>query len=116
VARASDRANCIALMLSIHNLKRVDTRLLAFFWHLADRYGKVTADGVLVPLALTHRQLALLVGAQRPSVTSALGTLADRNQLRRDEHGHWLLVGEQPNEAGLGSDLVGVAEATSPTG
>ena len=73
VARATERAHNLGVMVSIHSLKRVDTRLLAFFWHLADRFGKVTADGVLVPLPLTHRQLALLVGAQRPSVTSALG-------------------------------------------
>jgi CRP/FNR family transcriptional regulator, cyclic AMP receptor protein len=95
VARATERAQRLGVMVSIHSLKRVDTRLLAFFWHLADHYGKVTADGVLVPLPLTHRQLALLVGAQRPSVTSALGTLAMRNLLRRDGRGHWILSGEQ---------------------
>ena len=98
VARANDRAQDLAVMVSIHSLKRVDVRLLAFFWHLADRYGKVTSGGVLVPLALTHRQLALLVGAQRPSVTSALGTLAERDLLRRDDDGHWLLSGEPPDD------------------
>lgn len=107
VARAIDRAHDLAVMISIHSLKRVDARLLVFFWHLADRYGKVTADGVLIPHALTHRQLALLVGAQRPSVTSALGTLAERDLLRRDERGNWLLTGE-PSEAGRApDDLVG---------
>ncbi len=100
VARATERSHNLALMMSIHGLKRVDTRLLAFFWHLADRYGKVTADGVLVPVPLTHRQLALLVGAQRPSVTSALGTLAERDLLRRDRDGQWLLTGE-PSESGI---------------
>ncbi|MGB2711785.1 MAG: helix-turn-helix domain-containing protein [Conexibacter sp.] len=95
VARATERAHGLATMMSIHSLKRVDTRLLAFFWHLADRYGKVTADGVLVPVALTHRQLALLIGAQRPSVTSGLGILADRDLLHRDARGQWLLTGEQ---------------------
>ncbi len=95
VARSTERAHSLAVMMSIHSLKRVDTRLLAFFWHLADRYGKVTADGVLIPLALTHRQLALLVGAQRPSVTSALGVLAGHDLLRRDSQGEWLLAGEQ---------------------
>jgi len=109
VARATERAHNLGVMVSIHSLKRVDTRLLAFFWHLADRFGKVTADGVLIPLALTHRQLALLVGAQRPSVTSALGTLAERGQLRRDERGNWLLsfAAEHPDEVALGDDLVG---------
>jgi CRP/FNR family cyclic AMP-dependent transcriptional regulator len=107
VARATERAHNLGVLVSIHSLKRVDTRLLAYFWHLADRFGKVTADGVLVPLALTHRQLALLVGAQRPSVTSALGTLAERNLLRRDERGSWLLS-LTTDEVALGADdLVG---------
>jgi CRP/FNR family cyclic AMP-dependent transcriptional regulator len=111
VARATERTDDLAVMVSIHSLKRVDTRLLAFFWHLADRFGKVTADGVLVPLALTHRQLALLVGAQRPSVTSALGTLAERELLRRDARGNWLLsvTAAHADEVALGTDdLVGV--------
>jgi CRP/FNR family transcriptional regulator, cyclic AMP receptor protein len=110
VARATERAHNLGVMVTIHSLKRVDTRLLAFFWHLADRFGKVTAEGVLVPLALTHRQLALLVGAQRPSVTSALGTLAERDLLRRDERGSWLLsmATDHPGEVALESDdLVG---------
>lgn len=113
VARATERAHNLGVMVSIHSLKRVDTRLLAFFWHLADRFGKVTADGVLVPLPLTHRQLALLVGAQRPSVTSALGTLAERGLLRRDERGNWLLtLTDHPDEVALGTDdLVGAGGA-----
>lgn len=113
VARATERAHNLGVMVSIHSLKRVDTRLLAFFWHLADRFGKVTADGVLIPLPLTHRQLALLVGAQRPSVTSALGALADRGLLRRDERGSWLLAlsADRPDEVALETDdLVGAGD------
>jgi len=116
VARATERAHNLGVMVSIHSLKRVDTRLLAFFWHLADRFGKVTSDGVLIPLALTHRQLALLVGAQRPSVTSALGALAERDQLRRDERGNWLLSlsADGSDEVALESDdLVGAGEPPS---
>jgi CRP/FNR family cyclic AMP-dependent transcriptional regulator len=101
VTRATERAHDLAVMMSIHSLKRVDMRLLAFFWHLADGYGKVTADGVLIPVGLTHRQLALVIGAQRPSVTSALGTLAASGQLRR-ERGGWLLTsGEQERNGEL---------------
>jgi CRP/FNR family cyclic AMP-dependent transcriptional regulator len=114
VSRATERAHNLGVMVSIHSLKRVDTRLLAFFWHLADRFGKVTADGVLIPLALTHRQLALLVGAQRPSVTSALGTLAERQLLHRDERGNWVLsvtTRDRPDEVALGGDdLVGAGD------
>lgn len=116
VARSTERAHNLGTLVSIHSLKRVDTRLLAYFWHLADRFGKVTADGVLVPLALTHRQLALLVGAQRPSVTSALGTLAERDLLRRDERGNWLLtVSDHPDDVALADDLVGAGGTSAPT-
>ena len=118
VARSTERAHNLGVMISIHSLKRVDTRLLAFFWHLADRFGKVTADGVLVPLGLTHRQLALLVGAQRPSVTSALGALAERDLLRRDERGHWVLAiaDDRADEVVLGADdLVGAGDARAPS-
>ncbi len=117
VSRATERAHNLGVMVSIHSLKRVDTRLLAFFWHLADRFGKVTAEGVLIPLQLTHRQLALLVGAQRPSVTSALGALAEREQLRRDERGNWLLAlaADDCDEVVLESDdLVGAGDARPP--
>jgi CRP-like cAMP-binding protein len=112
VARATQRAHNLGVLVTIHSLKRVDTRLLAFFWHLADRFGKVTADGVLIPLGLTHRQLALLIGAQRPSVTSALGTLAERGLLRRDDRGNWLLSfttgnGHSDEVALESDDLVG---------
>lgn len=110
VARAVERSHDLAVMMTIHSLKRVDMRLLAFFWHLADRYGKVTSDGVLIPLALTHRQLALVIGAQRPSVTSALGLLSERGVLRRNNAGHWLLGDEQ---VGPGEPLAnGAAQAS----
>lgn len=117
VARATERAHDLGVLVSIHSLKRVDTRLLAFFWHLADRFGKVTAEGVMVPLPLTHRQLALLVGAQRPSVTSALGGLAERGQLRRDERGNWLLaMSDRPDAVALDADdLVGAGGTARST-
>lgn len=113
VARTNERAEDLSVMVSIHSLKRVDVRLLAFFWHLADRYGKVTADGVVVPLPLTHRQLALLVGAQRPSVTSALGTLSERSLLRRDGDGNWLLAGDPPDDLGVLSVHAATANGTA---
>jgi DNA-binding GntR family transcriptional regulator len=51
---------------------------------------------VIVPLRLTHRTLAQLVGAQRPSVTTALGQLADDRRITRRDDGHWVLHGEPP--------------------
>jgi CRP-like cAMP-binding protein len=82
--------------MALSHLNRVDVRLLAFFWHLADRWGRVGPEGVIVPLRLTHRTLAQLVGAQRPSVTTALGALAGEGRVTRRDDGTWLLHGEPP--------------------
>ena len=38
---------------------------------------------MIVPLALTHRLLGQLVGARRPTVSTALGELAERGELVR---------------------------------
>ena len=59
---ASDRAHSLAISLAVSHLRRVDHRVLVMLWYLADRWGRVTAEGVLVPLRLTHEILARLVG------------------------------------------------------
>ena len=70
-------------MQAIAHLTRVDDRLLALLWCLAERWGRVVPGGVLVILRLPHRTLAGMVGARRPSVTTALGQLIARNEIER---------------------------------
>jgi CRP/FNR family cyclic AMP-dependent transcriptional regulator len=93
---ASNRAHSLAISLAISHLRRVDTRLLVILWYLADRWGKVRPDGVVVPLKLTHETLARLVGAQRPSVTTALRQLEEEGRIRRMPDRAWLLRGDPP--------------------
>ena len=88
--RAVWRTHGLALNLAISNQRHMDDRLLLLFWHLAQRWGRVRRDAVVLDLPLTHETLAKLVGAHRPSVTSALGSLARRGLLLRDEAG-WKL-------------------------
>ncbi len=90
------RAHSLSITLAVSNLRRVDTRVMVLLWHLADRWGRVTPDGVVVPLKLTHETLARLVGAQRPSVTTALHQLADEGRLSRTRDRAWLLHGVPP--------------------
>ena len=47
-------------------------------------------------LRLPHRTLAGMVGARRPSVTTALGQLIARGEVERRPDGGWLLLGEPP--------------------
>lgn len=96
-ARALDRARRLALMMAIIHHPRIEVRLHMLFWHLADRWGHVRPDGVILPLNVSHSVLADLVAAQRPSVTGALGKLVERGVVRTLEDG-WLLCGEPPGE------------------
>jgi CRP/FNR family cyclic AMP-dependent transcriptional regulator len=96
VSSAVRRSQSLALHLAVSHLRRVDTRLLVLMWHMADRWGKVGRDGVTVPLKLTHQMLGHLVGAQRPSVTTALKQLTDEGRLSRGADGTWMLHGDPP--------------------
>ena len=91
------RSRWLAFSLAISHVRRVDERLVLLFWHLADRRGRVTADGIVIPLKLSHSAIAKLVGAQRPTVSTALGQLRDRGVLERNANDSWLLRGEPPS-------------------
>jgi CRP/FNR family transcriptional regulator, cyclic AMP receptor protein len=66
---------------------RADARIALLLWHLAERWGRVEPDGILVPLPLTHRLIGQLVGAERPSVSHALGRLATAGLVSRVDNG-----------------------------
>ena len=93
IDRVNDRAHRLAITQAISQLNRVDRRLLSRFWHLAERWGRMTPDGVAIPLTLSHRMLGQLVGARRPTVSTAISDLADREELIRRDDGTWLLTG-----------------------
>src|SRR5919199_6840680 len=100
--RLGERSLRLATTQAISQLTRVDRRLKALFWHLAERWGRVSGDGVVVPLALTHRILGQLVGARRPTVSTALSELAERQELVRRPDGSWVLRGSPPDASALG--------------
>jgi CRP/FNR family transcriptional regulator, cyclic AMP receptor protein len=89
--RLFDAARSQDALKGLLYLPHVESRLLALFAHYADRWGRMTARGVAVDLPLTHELLGRLVGAKRPTITLALGTLIDQGKLARDQQGRWLL-------------------------
>jgi CRP-like cAMP-binding protein len=91
--RAVRRHRWLSVRLVVNQLVRLEDRIMLAMWGLAERWGRVTPDGVVIPMGLTHSSLARLVGARRPSVTSALGELARDRVLERTEDG-WLLRGD----------------------
>jgi CRP-like cAMP-binding protein len=105
--RLLDQADRVAMHAAIAQLPRVDRRILALLWQLAERWGRVTPLGVEVALELTHETLGRLVGAQRPTVTLALRELAVQGAVTRTPDRAWLLD--------RGSrDVLGSADAAIP--
>jgi CRP/FNR family cyclic AMP-dependent transcriptional regulator len=107
IERASRRAERLVVLQAIAHMTRVDDRLLALLWCLAERWGRVVPGGVLVSLRLSHRTLAAMVGARRPSVTTALGQLMARGELERRPEGEWILRGDAPRSEGGEDGRVG---------
>jgi hypothetical protein len=94
--RVMGRATSASLRLLIHQIVRIDDRLLLSLWGLAERFGRVTPDGILIPLPINHTMMARFVGAQRPTVSQAVGELTRRGEVERLEDGGWLLKGSFP--------------------
>src|SRR3954452_6527080 len=94
--RSRRRFERLAVTQAVSQLTRVDDRVLIELWHLAERWGRVRPDGVVLPMRLTHRVLARLIGARRPSVTTAVGALERRGAIERLQDGAWLLRGSPP--------------------
>jgi CRP/FNR family transcriptional regulator, cyclic AMP receptor protein len=95
--RGTRRAHHLAVALAIAHHQRVGDRLLLTLWHLAERWGRVHPDGIVIPLPLGHQRLADLVGAQRQSVTTAMGQLTRDGSVSRRDNGDWVLHGEPPD-------------------
>jgi CRP/FNR family cyclic AMP-dependent transcriptional regulator len=94
--RVMGRATSASLRLLIHQVVRIDDRILLSLWGLAERFGRVTPEGVLLPIPINHTMMARFVGAQRPTVSQAVGELVRRGEVARLEDGGWLLKGSFP--------------------
>lgn len=98
LGRAMQRSRTLAVNMAIAHYQRTDRRLLLLLWHLADRWGRVTPDGITLRLPVTHQLLADIVAARRPSVSAGLQQLAREGLVTATADG-WLLHGEPPDEA-----------------
>lgn len=92
VGRALRRARWQGIFAALSHMNRVDQRVLLAYWYFAERWGRVRPDGILVRLPVTHEQLGALVGARRPSVTTALSALGEAGLLMGVARGEWLLT------------------------
>lgn len=102
VDRVMSRSRYLALYGAIGGLVGVKKRLVFLMWTLAERWGSVHASAIFLPLEFQHGALAYLVGARRPSVSTALAELRREGIVERCEGG-WILRGEPPPLARLTS-------------
>lgn len=95
VARIEGRSARLATQITISHLPGTPMRVLALFWHLAERFGKVGADHAVLPLRLLHRTLAAMIGAEHSTVRIALRDLAAAGLVERRDDGAWVLYGSR---------------------
>ncbi|MCB0863931.1 MAG: Crp/Fnr family transcriptional regulator [Solirubrobacterales bacterium] len=87
--RVVARARWLGFQVALCQLPRIDHRLLLTFRYLAERWGVKGANGVKIPIRLSHRNLAALIGARRPKVSSALATLSEGHLIDQAPDGTW---------------------------
>lgn len=76
-AAVADRELSVAIALE----PRLERRLILKLRQLAERWGKVTPEGVRLDLRVTHQELGDMIGAARESITVALGRLQDQGEI-----------------------------------
>lgn len=96
LARGVNRSRASTAAAAISSIVGLEERLLILLWHLAERWGEPTEEGIRISIGLPHRLLAELVGARRPSVTTAITNLQEEERLICVANGCWVLRGGPP--------------------
>jgi CRP-like cAMP-binding protein len=90
--RIGRQAHRASMQLAMLHQSRAEDRIMSLFVDLAERFGRVTADGVIVDIDLTHELIGRLVGAQRPTVSLGLTVLGSTGDLVRLDTGGWRIA------------------------
>lgn len=86
-SRLLRRVRYASYLMAVSHQTRVENRLLETLWHLANSWGRVTPRGVRIPFKITHEVLSEILGAQRPSVTTAFRKLVAQGLVTREPDG-----------------------------
>ena len=90
--RLGQQTHRASMHLAMLHLPRVEDRIIALFADLAERFGRMSGDSVLVDLPLTHDLIGGLVGSRRPTVSLALQKLSADGTLKSHEWTRWTLA------------------------
>ncbi len=89
--RTMSRSRSLSISLAITQARRADVRVRDLFWHLADRWGRVTPRGVVLTANLTHSVISQLTGLRRPTVSLTLADLERAGEIVRLSKDTWLI-------------------------
>lgn len=90
-SRLLRRVRSAAYLMAVSHQTRVEDRLMETLWYLASTWGRVTPRGTRIPFRITHEVLSEILGAQRPSVTTAFGSLMEQGLVEREPDGTFLM-------------------------
>lgn len=88
----AEQAHRASAHLAVLHLSRAEDRILALFADLGDRFGRVSPDGILIDLPLSHELIGRLTASRRPTTTLALKSLHDQGLLTRLTEHSWKLA------------------------
>jgi len=89
--RLAQQTHRASMHMAMLHLPRVEDRIKTFFADVGERFGRMTTDGIVIEIRLTHEAIGRLVGSRRPTVSLALNDLAASGELRRLDGDEWLL-------------------------
>ncbi len=92
-SRLLRRVRSATYLMAVSHQTRVEDRLMETLWYLASCWGRVTPRGTRIPFRITHEVLSEILGAQRPSVTTAFRSLIEQGLVTRDPDGTLVLRG-----------------------
>ena len=106
-SRLLRRARAAAYLMAISHQTRVEDRLMETLWFVAQSWGRVTPRGVRIPFRITHEVLSEILGAQRPSVTTAFRKLMAQGLVTREPDGTLVLREPGALADGVSADAPG---------
>ena len=98
VDRVVIRARWLAFHLAVCHVVGIEKRLVILFWHLADRWGKVTPEGVRIELPALARHDRQARRLAPPDRDHRDGQAARRGHDPAHGEGAWLLCGSPPDD------------------
>jgi CRP-like cAMP-binding protein len=93
--RLALQAHRASAHLAMLHASRGEERIVLLFEDLGERCGRMTPEGVVIDISLTHELIGRLTGARRPTVSLAMQTLADAGALCRVDKDRWMIPRER---------------------